>query len=385
MSATTRGNGQRGAVAYDREPEPPRQDTHELLERVVEATAQERHSLEEVKYLAKAAESSGFYGMTQAQAFTLMMLAEADGRHPMHALRRYHLMEFKGRVTPTMRAEAMLADMMAVGWRHEWTTENDDRDKQEIFLRHPVKCPNGKTVKFSEKDAWTAGLLDGGNRENWQKHRTNMLRARVVSNACRMLDPGIVLGVYTPEETADMGAEQREAIAPATRDRPGLRSALDDARRPREAPAPAPAPEPVEAPPPQTFAQWLAVRLAKFNEECREKIGGRSAQPIDPMAGGQVTNALISAWLAEGGVRDEDVKNGRGARDRSKMAAVIAEAWAKDRESLAAEVDEYLEGKLKALADERGVSLDQADDGGDAPDERQGMADEDPAEEAPAN
>ena len=42
------------------------------------------------------------------------------------------------------------------------------------------------------------------NKDNWKNYPRAMLRARVVSEGIRTVFPGVVLGVYTPEEVQDI-------------------------------------------------------------------------------------------------------------------------------------------------------------------------------------
>jgi hypothetical protein len=85
---------------------------------VIEAT---RYSVADVQAMAAAAARSQLYGLSEAQAFTLMMIAEAEGLHPIRALQRYHIIDGK----PAMRADAMQAEFQRHGGRLRWleTTE----------------------------------------------------------------------------------------------------------------------------------------------------------------------------------------------------------------------------------------------------------------------
>lgn len=306
-------------------------------------------TMEEMRYVAKTASASNMYGMNEAQAFMLMMTAEADGMHPVHALRRYHMMEFRGRVTPVMKAEAMLADMMRVGWEHKWTTDNDDRKIQEIWLRHPKKCPDGKSVRYSESDAKAAKLLDGGNKDNWEKHRPNMLRARVVSNACRMLDPGIVLGVYTPEEIQDMKAEEGESRPQSPlRVETKLSEALDAAKR-----RPALPQEP--RPPRSDFRAWLDETMEQFNANWVDVCLDAKVSPGKGVTSYQVVNGLITDWIEEGSLDAALIQNAEGKRDKAKMGAQLKQSWEADMEGVKADVTEYLRGKTETMMREAGI------------------------------
>ena len=61
-------------------------------------------------------------------------------------------------------------------------------------------------MAFTSDDAKQAGLLPAKAGSGWAKFPAEMLRARVISKATRMLDPRITQGRYTPEEVADFSA-----------------------------------------------------------------------------------------------------------------------------------------------------------------------------------
>lgn len=311
-----------------------------LLDRVVEATHAARYSIEEVRYMAKAAGTSAMFGMNESQAFVLMMIAESRGLHPIEAVQRYHVIH--GR--PAMKAEAMLAELMARGWEVEWLTEEDDPNEQAAMFRHPRKHPKGQRIGFTAERAKVAELKS----DIWKKYPANMLRARAISNACRMLDPGIVIGLYTPEEISDM----------------------DDSPRPAsvERPAPAPRTEPrvITAPsreysepvlPVSDFRRWLDDECTARNDVWKNTclIDQIEFKPIaNP---NQVGNHLISAWIAEGALDEAKVLNEKGTRDRHKVAAEIKAAWALDADDVKEEVQAYLKAKLLERAKEAGVEL----------------------------
>jgi len=60
------------------------------------------------------------------------------------------------------------------------------------------------TVKWTMEDAKRAGL---GNKDTWRSYPRQMLRARCVSEGIRMAMPGVVVGLYAPEEVADFDVE----------------------------------------------------------------------------------------------------------------------------------------------------------------------------------
>jgi hypothetical protein len=153
------------------------------------------HGTPEIEVMAKyASDSKLFPGISTPQAaFTLMMLCQADGLHPMTALRRFHLIN--GR--PTMRADAMLAGFQAQDGKVRWLERTDEAVEAEFS--HPA----GGTisVRWDMNQARRAGLAT---KDIWKQYPRQMMTARVISEGVRTILPGVVTGIYTPEEAQDM-------------------------------------------------------------------------------------------------------------------------------------------------------------------------------------
>ena len=146
--------------------------------------------INELQVMAQAACKSGLFQMPSPEAaLTLMLLCQAEGLHPIQALRQYHII--KGR--PAMRADAMQAAFQLAGGKIQWLERCDTKCSAEFS--HPA----GGTcvVTWSIETAKQAGLT--GN-PTWQKFPRAMLSARVVSEGCRAVYPAVVCGLYTPEE-----------------------------------------------------------------------------------------------------------------------------------------------------------------------------------------
>lgn len=149
--------------------------------------------INELQTMATAACKSGLFQMPSPEAaLTLMLLCQAEGLHPIQAMRQYHII--KGR--PAMRADAMQAAFQNAGGKIQWIERSDTKCSAEFS--HPAGgvC----TVTWSIETAKQAGLT--GN-PTWQKFPRAMLSARVVSEGCRAVYPAVVCGLYTPEEVQD--------------------------------------------------------------------------------------------------------------------------------------------------------------------------------------
>jgi hypothetical protein len=147
----------------------------------------------EIKSMASAIANSRMFGQTAEQMLALMLIAQAEGRHPAIVARDYYVIQ--GR--PTLKTDAMLSRFQEVGGRVQWhkLTETE----AEATLSHP----QGGEVKLS----WTlemakkAGLVKPG---PWQQYPRAMLRARLISEGIRTVYPAVVCGVYAPEEAVDI-------------------------------------------------------------------------------------------------------------------------------------------------------------------------------------
>jgi hypothetical protein len=149
--------------------------------------------INELQVMAQAACKSGLFQMPSPEAaLTLMLLCQAEGLHPIQALRQYHII--KGR--PAMRADAMQAAFQIAGGKIQWIERGDKSCAAEFS--HPA----GGTcvVTWSIEMAKQAGLTAN---PTWQKFPRAMLSARVVSEGIRAVYPAVVCGLYTPEEVQD--------------------------------------------------------------------------------------------------------------------------------------------------------------------------------------
>jgi hypothetical protein len=143
--------------------------------------------------LAEAFAKSKLFGCeTKEQALSLMALCEAQGLHPANAVQEYHIIQ--GR--PSLKADAMLTRFQRSGGRVNFTTYTDE--KVEATFEHP----QGGTLTVAW-DMTRAKKAELGGKGMWLKYPRQMLRSRVISEGVRSLFPGVLGGMYTPEEVVD--------------------------------------------------------------------------------------------------------------------------------------------------------------------------------------
>lgn len=151
----------------------------------------------EMEKMANTVAKSKLFGIQQPeQALALMALCQAEGIHPMTAVRDYHIIQ--GR--PSLKSETMLSRFLASGGKVEWHSLTDQ--KAEATFSHP----QGGSIKldWTMERAKQAGLA---NKDIWKGYPRAMLRNRLISEGVRTVNPSIVQGVYTPEELQNMTPE----------------------------------------------------------------------------------------------------------------------------------------------------------------------------------
>jgi len=159
--------------------------------------------INELQVMAQAACKSGLFQMPSPEAaLTLMLLCQAEGLHPIQALRQYHII--KGR--PAMRADAMQAAFQAAGGNISWVERNDKKCSAEFSHSQGGKILVEWTIDMAAK----AGLT---NNPTWQKFPRAMLSARCVSEGVRAVYPAVVCGLYCPEEVQDFDLPAEKAPA----------------------------------------------------------------------------------------------------------------------------------------------------------------------------
>lgn len=155
----------------------------------------------DMEKMATVIAQSGLFGVKNpTQALALMLLSQAEGLHPATAARDYHVIQ--GR--PTLKADTMLARFQAAGGVVEW---HDYTDK---LVKATFSHPRGGKVTV----AWTletAKEAELAGKDMWKKFPRAMLRARVISEGIRTVFPGVLAGMYTPEEVRDMVEVKGEA------------------------------------------------------------------------------------------------------------------------------------------------------------------------------
>lgn len=206
--------------------------------------------------MAQAIAKSGMFGVKDdAQAMSLMLLCQAEGLHPVLALRRYHIIEGK----PSMRADALQGEFEQVGailWHERTETECSAtffRDKRQV-TNEAVKRAKVRYVAMKAGQS-VAALSEMGEltiirtiedaiekkvamswkdqkwqiKHNWKQSPRQMLHARCLSEGVRAIAPGLIAGIYTEDEILDL-PEPEELATHEDKVRQATSNRLEEAR-----------------------------------------------------------------------------------------------------------------------------------------------------------
>jgi len=226
--------------------------------------------VEKIQLMAEKIAKSGLFPdiNTSEKAFTLMMLCQAEGLHPVMALRRYNIIQNR----PAMKADTMLAEFNNRGGKVEWL-QYSDTVVEAKFIH-----PNGShiTVKW---DIEMAKKIKQGARalitkDNWQNYPRQMLRARVISEGIRTIMPEVCAGIYTPEEVQDFTEPKTETISPDLQPPKAISTEAAESKEnpPQEEKPQQPEPQQEKTPDPNETLQKTKELNARF-KRARELLG----------------------------------------------------------------------------------------------------------------
>lgn len=148
------------------------------------------HSFDEMDRMSHVLADSGLFGVkNRVQALALMLVAQAEGEHPMSVAGDYDIIQGKG----TRKTHSVLARFQAMGGKVEWHELSHTR--AEATFSHP----KGGSLRLD----WTIeqakqAKLTG--KDNWQGYARAMLRARLIAEGVRAVYPAAIGGWQVPEE-----------------------------------------------------------------------------------------------------------------------------------------------------------------------------------------
>ena len=164
-------------------------------------TVQNNYSLADLEIMSKKAAQSNFLGTrNDNEVFTLLMLAQSEGKNPIQASMDYSIIQ--GR--PALKSQATLVRFQKAGGKIEYIKRDDTECK--IKFNHPQA--GELTVSWTMETAQKAGL--NLNKDNWKKYPRQMLAARCIAEGIRALYPACLDGLYLVEEVQDFDTPNKQ-------------------------------------------------------------------------------------------------------------------------------------------------------------------------------
>ena len=159
--------------------------------------------IDQVRVMATSVAKSGLYGVKNIeQAFTLMLIAQAENTSPIQAMQMYDVIQ--GR--PALKSSEILSRFQRADGKIRWVETTNE--KAIVELEHPSY--NGKYLsEYTIKDAELAGLTS---KQNWKQRPKEMLRSRAVSSGVRAVYPACLNNMYSSEEIQDIEPTEPEII-----------------------------------------------------------------------------------------------------------------------------------------------------------------------------
>lgn len=154
----------------------------------------------EVEKMSVAMGKGNLFGKSAEQFLPLMLLAQAEGRHPATVAMEYDVIQ--GR--PALRSQAALSRFQESGGVIEWI-ERTEKTVSANFT-HPKSTP--VKITWTIERAAQMGLV---NKDNWKKQPMVMLQWRCVAEGVRICYPACLSGVYLVEEVQDFDPPKRQA------------------------------------------------------------------------------------------------------------------------------------------------------------------------------
>ena len=151
------------------------------------------YRVSDLQTMASAMAKTKMFGFkTQEEAFALMLVAQAEGKHPATIAQDYDVIQ--GR--PALKSVAALSRFQHAGGAIQWHKRTDS----EASATFSHKLGGDVTIEWTIKRAQAAQLTG---KDNWKKFPAQMLSAPVVAEGVRACFPACLNGFYLAEEVQD--------------------------------------------------------------------------------------------------------------------------------------------------------------------------------------
>jgi hypothetical protein len=151
-------------------------------------------SFNEMESMASYIVRSKLFGAKdESQAMSLMLLAQAEGMHPMSAIQDFDIVQ--GR--PARKTHSILARFQSAGGSVAW----EEISQARACGTFSHKQGGSLRVEWTFAQATKIGLT---NKDNWKNYPQAMLRARCIAEGVRAVFPGAIGGMMSVEEAQDV-------------------------------------------------------------------------------------------------------------------------------------------------------------------------------------
>jgi hypothetical protein len=171
-----------------------------------QVTTSQAFTVSDMEKMAIAVAKSGLFGMKKPEeALALMLVAQAEGRHPASVAMDYDVIQGK----PALKSQAALRRFQESGGRVKWIVRTD-KEVAATFTH-----PQAESVDI----VWTmdrAKSMGYEKKSNWISQPMVMLTWRVVAEGVRLCYPACLSGAYLDTEVQDFSKTTVEAAATVT-------------------------------------------------------------------------------------------------------------------------------------------------------------------------
>lgn len=144
--------------------------------------------------MGKMFASSGMFGcQKEEQGQVLALACMVQGKDPFELMQNYYIING----SLSMKSVAVLANFMKAGGKVKWHSALND--VEQAIADFEIGDNRLEKAIYNIEDAQREGLIAGPNKHNWTVRPAEMLRARLITKAVRMIAPGIIMGAA--EET----------------------------------------------------------------------------------------------------------------------------------------------------------------------------------------
>lgn len=156
----------------------------------------------DIEKMAMVMGKGKLFGKTADELLPLMLIAQAEGLHPVRAAQDYDIIQGK----PAITSRAALSRFQEAGGKINWIVRNDKEAEAEFS--HPQG--GNLKVKWTMERAVQAGVAG---KATWKQYPAQMLSARVVAEGVRAVYPACLSRLYTVEEVVDFSSAPFGVVA----------------------------------------------------------------------------------------------------------------------------------------------------------------------------